>query len=92
MTDAYAVERARVLEIFAARMRAARERCGLSQESLAEVANVHRTQISALELGRREPHLTMLLILKDTLGTNLLDGLPVPQERRPATHRKGRKP
>lgn len=91
MTDAYAVERAQVLEAFAERMRAVRERCGLSQESLAEVANVHRTQISALELGRREPHLTMLLILNDTLGVDLLDGLPVPQERRPATHWKGRR-
>ncbi len=87
----YEAERARVLHAFGARMRAERERCGLSQESLAEVANVHRTQISALELGRREPHLTMLLILADVLGSNLLDGLPVPQERRPATHRKGQK-
>jgi transcriptional regulator with XRE-family HTH domain len=92
MTDAYAVERARVLEAFAATMRAVRERRGLSQESLAVVANVHRTQISALELGRREPHLTMLLILTDVLGADLLAGLPVPQERRPATHRKGGKP
>jgi transcriptional regulator with XRE-family HTH domain len=88
-TDAYAVERARVLHAFAVRMRAVRERRGLSQESLAEAANVHRTQISALELGRREPHLTMLLILENILDADLLDGLPVPQERRPATHRKG---
>jgi transcriptional regulator with XRE-family HTH domain len=89
---AYATERARVLDAFAVRMRAARERRGLSQESLAVIANVHRTHIGALELGRREPHLMMLLVLNNALGADLLDGLPVPQERRPATHRKGRKP
>jgi transcriptional regulator with XRE-family HTH domain len=92
MTDAYAVERALVLRAFAEKLRAARERRGLSQETLARLADIHRTHIGAMESGRREPHLTMLLILTDVLGADMLAGLPVPQERRPATHRKGGKP
>ena len=52
--------------------------------------NVHRTHLGALERGRREPHLTMLLILADALDAdNLLAGLPVPRERKPPTHWKG---
>lgn len=89
MTDAYAVERARVLRAFAEKLRATRERRGLSQETLARLADIHRTHIGAMESGRREPRLTMLLILADVLDADLLDGLPVPRERRPATHRKG---
>ncbi len=88
--DAYTAERYWLLQAFGDRLRAARERRNVSQETLAQVAEVHRTHIGALERGRREPHLTMLLILADALDAdNLLAGLPVPQERKPATHRKG---
>jgi transcriptional regulator with XRE-family HTH domain len=89
MSDSYAAGREWLLRAFAARLRAARERRGLSQESLSRLADVHRTHIGAMEAGRREPHLTMLLILADTLEVDLLDGLPVPRERKPPTHRKG---
>jgi transcriptional regulator with XRE-family HTH domain len=89
--DAYKAERARLLLAFGAKLRAERECRNLSQEGLAEIANVHRTHLGALELGMREPGLTMLLILADGLGVSpdtLLEGLFVPRERRAPTHSK----
>lgn len=90
-SDAYLAERSRLLLAFGGKLRVERERRDVSQDVLAEIANVHRTHIGALELGRRDPHLTMLLILADTLGVSpgaLLEGLFVPQERKPSTHSK----
>ncbi len=88
--DAYTAERDRLLQAFGEKLRAARDRRNVSQETLARVARVHRTHIGAMESGRCEPHLTMLLILADTLhADNLLAGLPVPRERKPPTHSKG---
>ncbi len=86
---AYRAERSRLLLAFGHKLRAERERRRLSQDALAALANIHRTQLSALELGHRDPRLSMLLILTDALGLPagaLLDGLPVPVERKPATH------
>jgi transcriptional regulator with XRE-family HTH domain len=89
--DAYKAERARLLLAFGEKLRAERERRNLSQEGLADIVNVHRTHLGALELGLRDPHLTMLLILADGLevpaGT-LLEGLFVPRERKAPTHSK----
>jgi transcriptional regulator with XRE-family HTH domain len=89
--DAYTAEHARLLHSFGARLRDVREQRGLSQETLARRAAVHRTHIGALEQGQRDPHLSMLLILTDTLAlapSVLLDGLPAPRERKPPTHAK----
>ncbi|HXB64110.1 MAG TPA: helix-turn-helix transcriptional regulator [Solirubrobacteraceae bacterium] len=89
--DAYTTERTRLLHTFGARLRAAREQQGLSQETLARRADVHRTHIGALEQGHRDPHLSMLLILAEHLAlppAALLDGLPAPRERKPPTHAK----
>ncbi len=91
MVDAYTVERARLLSAFGAKLRAERERRNVSLETLAEIANVHRTHFGGLERGRREPHLSMLLILADALEVApgaLLEGLPVPRERKAPTHFK----
>jgi transcriptional regulator with XRE-family HTH domain len=94
--DPYQDERAQLLRAFGAKLRAERERRNLSQEGLAAAANVHRTQLGALELGLRDPHLTMLLILADGLGIApgaLLEGLFVPTQRKASTHSKrGRRP
>jgi transcriptional regulator with XRE-family HTH domain len=93
--DAYKAERVRLLLAFGLKLRAERERRNLSQDVLAEVANVHRTHIGALELGQREPHLSMLLILADALRAPLgilLAGLFVPRERKAATHHKRGQP
>ncbi len=89
--DPYKTERAQLLLAFGEKLRAARERHNLSQETLAEIVNVHRTHLGALELGLRDPHLTMLLILADGLGISpgtLLEGLFVPRERKAPTHSK----
>ncbi len=90
--DAYTVERARLLLAFGEKLRAERDHQNLSQDALAEIANVHRTHLSALELGQRDPHLSMLLILADALEIPpgaLLEGLFVPRERKAPTHSKG---
>ena len=84
--DAYAVERARVLKTFGEQLRGQRKQRNLAQEGLAEVANVHRNEIGILERGQCEPGLLTLLVLADTLEVApraLLDGLPIPRERRP---------
>jgi len=90
--DAYAAERARALRAFGEKLRALRERRHLSQERFADLAGVHRTHYGALERGLREPHMAMLLILAETLKVPpgvLLEGLPVPRERKAPTHSKG---
>ena len=59
----------------------------LAQEGLAEIANLHRNEISVLERGQGEPGLLTLLILADTLEIpleGLTEGVPAPRERRPA--------
>jgi len=89
--DAHAAERARLLRAFGENLRVARERRNVSQETLADIARVHRTHFGALERGRREPGLATLLVLADALGAppgTLLDGLPVPRERKAPTHSK----
>lgn len=42
-----------VLKVFAANLRRYRNQLGLSQESFAEKAGLHRTYISAIEHGKR---------------------------------------
>ena len=68
----------------------ARRRLGLSQETLAIFAGLHRTEIGLLEQGKREPKLTTILKLLRALGAepnDLLLGLklekpkPKPQSR-----------
>lgn len=54
---------------FAVNLRHAREVAGISQEELAERIEVHRTEISLLERGGREPRLGTLVKLAVALGT-----------------------
>lgn len=66
------------LDQFAKNLRARRQQKGLSQERLAFRARMHRTEVSLLERGEREPRLTTLLKLGRALGcapTALLDGI-----------------
>jgi DNA-binding XRE family transcriptional regulator len=46
----------------------ARRRLGVSQETLAVSAGLHRQEIGLLERGRREPRLTTILKLLGALG------------------------
>jgi len=54
---------------FAANLRRARKAAGISQEELAERCEIHRTEVSLLERGGREPRLGMLVKLATSLGT-----------------------
>jgi transcriptional regulator with XRE-family HTH domain len=84
--SAYEAERAELLERFAAGFRALREAEFPSQEAFAQAAKLHRTHVGYLEQGRREPTLSTLLILAETLEIpveRLFEGLAVPKERRP---------
>jgi transcriptional regulator with XRE-family HTH domain len=63
---------------FAKNLRRERERAGLSQEALAERCDLHRTEISFLERGQREPRLSTIVRLAKGLGipaAQLLKGL-----------------
>ncbi len=86
--DPYTVERAWLLLTFGENVRGLREQRGLSQERLAEVANIHRNEIGIVERGKCEPGLLVLLVLADMFEYDsfweLLKSLPVPRERRPA--------
>lgn len=54
---------------FAANLRHARQAAGSSQEELAEACEIHRTEVSLLERGGREPRLGTLVKLATALGT-----------------------
>ena len=54
----------------AANLRSTRSRAGLTQERLASVCRLHRTEISLLERGEREPRLTTIVRLAHGLGVS----------------------
>jgi len=54
---------------FAVNLRRARKAAGISQEELAERCEIHRTEVSLLERGGREPRLGMMVKLATALGT-----------------------
>jgi transcriptional regulator with XRE-family HTH domain len=49
-------------------IREARESLAISQEALADTAGLHRTYISLLERGLRNPSLSVILCLADALN------------------------
>jgi transcriptional regulator with XRE-family HTH domain len=54
---------------FAVNLRAARRAAGISQEELADRCELHRTEISLLERGGREPRLGTMVKLAAALET-----------------------
>ena len=54
---------------FADNLRRLRRQAGMSQEELADACGVHRTEVSLLERGGRDPRLTTLVRL--ARGLNL---------------------
>ena len=49
-----------------------RER-GLSQEELADRANIHQTYLSGVERGKRNPTVTVLQRIAEALGADIED-------------------
>lgn len=66
-------------EQFAENLRERRAHAGLSQEALADLCDLHRTEISLLERSKRSPRLETIVILARGLGLpasgDLLDGI-----------------
>lgn len=63
---------------FAANLRRHRDQAGLSQEALADICDLHRTEISLLERCKRSPRLETIVILARGLEvppTELLAGI-----------------
>jgi DNA-binding XRE family transcriptional regulator len=64
---------------FAANLRRHRVRAGLSQEALADLCDLHRTEISLLERCKRSPRLETIVILSRGLqlgsAAELIDGI-----------------
>jgi transcriptional regulator with XRE-family HTH domain len=58
---------------FARNLKRERQRARLSQEALADLAALHRTQISLLERAVREPRLTTIVRLARALGITPAD-------------------
>ena len=56
-------------ERFAANLRRARTKAGISQEELGNRCDLHRTEISLLERAGREPRLGTIVKLAGSLGT-----------------------
>ncbi len=54
---------------FAANLRRARVKAGVSQEELARRCDLHRTEVSLLERAGREPRLGTIAKLAGSLGT-----------------------
>ena len=58
------------------KLRIQRVTAGLRQSELAELAGVHQTAISHLELGKRGTTQETLAVLADVLGCDVTDLLP----------------
>jgi transcriptional regulator with XRE-family HTH domain len=54
-------------------LREARVRAGLSQERLSSLARLHRTEISLLERGERDPRLSTVVRLAQAIGVRTCD-------------------
>lgn len=61
------------LQQFGSHIRALRQSQNLSQEELAEKANMHRTYIGMIERGERNPALLNLIRLAQALDVSLPD-------------------
>ena len=83
--SAYGADGDQILRHFGANLGALRANISLSQEKLAQKANLHRTYIGKLEGGKTEPGMFALMVLADALGVpvgRLVDDLPRPKARK----------
>ena len=65
-----------VLMRFGKRLRQLREKVGVSQEKLAEMAHLHRTYVSSVERGKRNISLVNIERLAHALGVSLRELMP----------------
>jgi transcriptional regulator with XRE-family HTH domain len=71
-----------VLERFGKRLREVRERVGVSQEKLAEMAGLHRTYVSSIERGKRNISLLNIERLASALEVPMAELLPDAKRKR----------
>ena len=67
-----------ILKKFGDRIRSLRNQAGISQEKLAELAEMHRTYVSGIERGERNVSLMNITRLARALGVSvskLMEGL-----------------
>jgi len=57
--------------LFGAAIRRRRQKLGLSQEDFADQADIHRTYISSIELGKVKISISVAQQLADALNTSL---------------------
>jgi transcriptional regulator with XRE-family HTH domain len=60
-----------LLNNFGARIRELRKDAGISQEKLAELAELHRTYVSSVERGKRNASLTSIERIAKALNVSL---------------------
>ena len=65
-----------VLVRFGKRLREIRERVGVSQEKLADLAGLHRTYVSSVERGKRNISLVNIEKLAQALDVSLGELMP----------------
>jgi transcriptional regulator with XRE-family HTH domain len=65
-----------VLERFGKRLRSVREKVGVSQEKLAEMAELHRTYVSSVERGKRNISLLNIERLARALKVSMAELMP----------------
>ena len=61
---------------FGRKLRAVRQRIGISQERLAELADLHRTYVSGVERGERNISIVNIERLAKALGVSMADLMP----------------
>ncbi|MCL4141140.1 UNVERIFIED_CONTAM: hypothetical protein GTU68_019986, partial [Idotea baltica] len=62
-----------ITEQFGSRVKQLRERCGLTQEELAEASQLDRTYISSVERGHRNVSLRAIESIANALNVSLRD-------------------
>jgi transcriptional regulator with XRE-family HTH domain len=70
-SDMYSASEQKVIRELGIRVRQLRDEAGLSQERLAELAEMHRTYISSIERGQQNISLTILIRLATALEVSL---------------------
>lgn len=70
-SDMYSASEQKVIRELGIRVRQLRDEADLSQERLAELAEMHRTYISSIERGQQNISLTILIRLATALEVSL---------------------